>query len=328
MGSPLGHSRWSLCSTRLSCRFIRSLIISSDCSNRSHRHCAKADDPARGVAAAHAERHSPSAHVLKRRVAVGGHRRLVDPGVGDAMPEMDPATSRRCEREEEIALLPQDARVIRPRVCDAQFLGSDDGSRNRCDCGSGRNVAPKSRIPLLFSISRCLSTELTQGQRAGTSWRMAMEVADRTFSANGRSGRRLCQNRPALMMVQFSMRSRGEEGMGCAQCCVGASQCAAGRRRRGADGRPGSGRHGWAGLSDGAPSIACVLHLLSGCPVPTPQRAVRPLPGRSTGPAQTRSDTRCRLSPWDAVSTGGSSTRLRHGGLVAARRRDAVDRVW
>ncbi len=64
------------------------------------------------------------------------------------------------------------------------------------------------------------------------------------------------------------------------------------------------------GLSDGAPSIACVLYQLSGCPVPNPGNELfdrfQALSVDRTGGANSFRYARTGL-PWDAVSTGGSA---------------------
>jgi hypothetical protein len=64
------------------------------------------------------------------------------------------------------------------------------------------------------------------------------------------------------------------------------------------------------GLSDGAPSIVCVLSQLSGCPVPDPGHELfdgfQALSVDQTGGANSFRYARTGI-PWDAVSTGGST---------------------
>jgi hypothetical protein len=64
------------------------------------------------------------------------------------------------------------------------------------------------------------------------------------------------------------------------------------------------------GLSDGAPSIACVLYQLSGCSVPDPSNELferfQALSVDQTGGANSFRYARTGI-PWDAVSTGGTA---------------------
>ena len=64
------------------------------------------------------------------------------------------------------------------------------------------------------------------------------------------------------------------------------------------------------GLSDGAPSIACVLDQLPGCPVPDPGNRLfdrfQAVSVNRTGGANSFRYARTGL-PWDAVSTGVNS---------------------
>ena len=64
------------------------------------------------------------------------------------------------------------------------------------------------------------------------------------------------------------------------------------------------------GLSDGAPSLTCIVYPLECCPVPNPGHALferyQALAGDQTGGANSFQYTRAGI-PWDAVSTGGAA---------------------
>src|SRR5205814_3039960 len=74
------------------------------------------------VASADAHRHPAVRNVLHRRVPARGDRRVADAGIGDAVAEPDALSLRARDREERVALLPEDVRVVGPAVLEAEAL--------------------------------------------------------------------------------------------------------------------------------------------------------------------------------------------------------------
>src|SRR5262249_49459618 len=85
-------------------------------------HGLEPDDAAGRVATADTHHHPAVRDVLHRRVPARGDRWVADAGVRDEMPELDLARLRSRERQRRVGLLPEDVRVVRPRVLEAVVL--------------------------------------------------------------------------------------------------------------------------------------------------------------------------------------------------------------
>src|SRR5205823_12736440 len=82
----------------------------------------RSDDPPRRVAAADAHRHPAVRNVLPRGIPARGDRRVADARIRDAVAELDALRLRSGDREEGVALLPEDVRVVGPAVLEAEAL--------------------------------------------------------------------------------------------------------------------------------------------------------------------------------------------------------------
>src|SRR5262249_38584402 len=86
-------------------------------------HRLEPDDAPRRVAAADAHRHASVRDVVHGRVPARGDRRVADARVRDEVPELDLLRLRSRERERRVRVLPEDVRVVGPRILETLALG-------------------------------------------------------------------------------------------------------------------------------------------------------------------------------------------------------------
>src|SRR5581483_780639 len=91
-----------------------------------HLHRLAADVAHGGVAAPDAHAHSAVGEVVQRRVRAREHRRVARRRVRDEVAELDLRGLTRCDCERRDRLLPENVRVVRPRVLESVLLGELD----------------------------------------------------------------------------------------------------------------------------------------------------------------------------------------------------------
>ena len=106
--------------------FMNSRIIPQALLELRHLHRLPADVTHGGVAAADAHRHPAVGEIVQRRIRAREHRRVAGRRIRDEVAELDRRRFPRRDCQHRDRLLPEDVRVVGPRVPEAVRLGELD----------------------------------------------------------------------------------------------------------------------------------------------------------------------------------------------------------